>query len=158
MKRLYKSRKHKVLDGVCGGIAEYFEVDPVLIRIIAVVLLIATLPAAFIAYIVGMIIIPYPPLEDFNKESKGPIEMPPSSEGQSSYATTPFVTGKSSANNGKLIFGIILIVLGFIILMSNIPFFGESLWSWLWHMGWRYFWPSVLIVIGLLILLSRTRK
>jgi phage shock protein C len=36
MKRLYKSRKEKIVDGVCGGIAEYFDTDPVLVRIIFV--------------------------------------------------------------------------------------------------------------------------
>ena len=32
-KRLYRSRENRVLCGVCGGIAEYFNVDPVLIRL-----------------------------------------------------------------------------------------------------------------------------
>ena len=32
-KRLYKSNKNKVLCGVCGGIAEYFNVDPPLVRL-----------------------------------------------------------------------------------------------------------------------------
>ena len=36
MKRLYRSRKDKIIAGVCGGIAEYFNIDPVIIRIIAV--------------------------------------------------------------------------------------------------------------------------
>ena len=37
-KRLYKSNKNKMLDGVCGGIAEYFNIDPTLVRLGAVVL------------------------------------------------------------------------------------------------------------------------
>ena len=33
-KRLYKSRDEKMIDGVCGGIAEYFDIDPTLVRLI----------------------------------------------------------------------------------------------------------------------------
>ena len=33
-KRLYKSRNDKMLDGVCGGIAEYFDIDPTLVRLV----------------------------------------------------------------------------------------------------------------------------
>ena len=33
-KRLYKSREDKMIDGVCGGIAEYFDIDPTLVRLI----------------------------------------------------------------------------------------------------------------------------
>lgn len=38
-KRLYRSEKNKVLCGVCGGIGEYFSVDPVIIRLIWVLLM-----------------------------------------------------------------------------------------------------------------------
>ena len=35
-KRLYRSRKERMLFGVCGGVAEYFDVDPTLVRLIVV--------------------------------------------------------------------------------------------------------------------------
>ncbi|MCK4944106.1 MAG: PspC domain-containing protein, partial [Candidatus Aminicenantes bacterium] len=38
MKRLYRSQKDKIIAGVCGGIGEYFGIDPVIIRIITVIL------------------------------------------------------------------------------------------------------------------------
>jgi phage shock protein C len=38
-KRLYRSRKNRVLSGVCGGLGEYFSVDPVIIRLIWVLLM-----------------------------------------------------------------------------------------------------------------------
>lgn len=38
-RRLYRSVKNKVISGVCGGIGEYFKVDPVLIRLIWVLLM-----------------------------------------------------------------------------------------------------------------------
>ena len=37
-KRLYKSRQNRMISGVCGGIAEYFNIDPTVVRLIAVLL------------------------------------------------------------------------------------------------------------------------
>lgn len=42
MKRLYRSKKQKLLAGVCGGIGEYFDIDPVIVRIVFVLLVLAT--------------------------------------------------------------------------------------------------------------------
>lgn len=38
-KKLYKSSTDKKISGVCGGIAEYFDIDPTLVRVIAVLLI-----------------------------------------------------------------------------------------------------------------------
>ena len=56
-KRLYRSGSDKVIAGVCGGIGEYFEIDPVLVRIITVILFFAT-GFGVLAYIIGWIVIP----------------------------------------------------------------------------------------------------
>jgi phage shock protein C len=144
MRRLYKSRKNRVVAGICGGIAEYFNVDPVLIRVIAV-LFFFTGGAALIAYIVGMFIIPDQPREEVRE---GEII-------QMQNATTPEQTA-SLGHAGSLIIGVILIVFGVSFLMRNIPFF-HHYW-WFWDMGWRFFWPSILIVIGLLVIIRGTRK
>lgn len=60
-KRLYRSREHKVIAGVCGGIAEYFNIDPVIIRVIAVLLLLPGGLPGFVPYVVLWIIIPKHP-------------------------------------------------------------------------------------------------
>ena len=57
-KRLYRSRKNRMLAGICGGMADYFNIDPVIIRIIAVICLLAFNIMAVIAYIVLIFIIP----------------------------------------------------------------------------------------------------
>ena len=59
-KRLYKSNKDKMVDGVCGGLAEYFGVDPTLVRL-AWVLLCAMGGSGVVAYIVAAIVIPRDP-------------------------------------------------------------------------------------------------
>lgn len=60
-KRLYRSGNERILGGVLGGIAEYFKVDPVIIRIIYVLLLFASFGFMVLAYIVAWIIIPRNP-------------------------------------------------------------------------------------------------
>lgn len=60
--KLYKSGEDKKLTGVCGGIAEYFKVDPTLVRLAWVLLTLMT--SAFpgvIAYVVAALIIPDEP-------------------------------------------------------------------------------------------------
>lgn len=56
-KRLYKSKINKMLCGVCGGIAEYFDLDPTLIRL-GWALFCALGGSGIIAYIIAAIIIP----------------------------------------------------------------------------------------------------
>jgi len=56
-KRLQRSRTNKVIAGVCGGIAQYFNVDATIVRVIAVVAVLAW-GAGLFAYIVMMIIMP----------------------------------------------------------------------------------------------------
>ena len=43
MKRLYRSRQSCIIAGVCGGIAEYFNIDPSIVRILAVLLSIGSI-------------------------------------------------------------------------------------------------------------------
>ena len=55
-KRLYRSRKNKVLTGVCGGIGDYFGIDPVIVRLVFIFT-----GVGLLAYIVWAIIIPIGP-------------------------------------------------------------------------------------------------
>ena len=65
-KRMYKSDTNKVIFGTCGGIAEYFNIDPIVIRVIFVVLFFTGLSGLLI-YIVASLIIPKSPFEDFDE-------------------------------------------------------------------------------------------
>lgn len=58
MKKLYRS-SNRILEGVCGGIAEYFDVDPTLIRVVfAVLTLFSAAFPGLLLYIILMILIP----------------------------------------------------------------------------------------------------
>ena len=60
-RKLYKSNKNKMVDGVCGGIAEYFGMDPTLVRL-AWVLFCALGGSGILAYLIAAIIIPRNPV------------------------------------------------------------------------------------------------
>ena len=59
-KRLYRSRKQRSIAGVCGGIAEYLDVDPTLVRIVWLLLVAAGGPG-LILYFVMAVVIPEEP-------------------------------------------------------------------------------------------------
>jgi len=60
-KRLYRSKKDRVLWGVCGGLGQYFDLDPVIFRIIFVVSIFFA-SAGIIAYIIMTIVVPEEPV------------------------------------------------------------------------------------------------
>ncbi len=59
-KRLFRSRKDRVIGGVCGGMGNYFNIDPVLARVIWAVLFFAG-GVGLLAYILAWIIVPEEP-------------------------------------------------------------------------------------------------
>ncbi|PWR71374.1 PspC domain-containing protein [Methanospirillum lacunae] len=62
-KRIYRSRNDKILGGVCSGIGQYLDIDPVIIRLIALLLLF-TCGTGILIYICAWILIPLEPEEE----------------------------------------------------------------------------------------------
>jgi phage shock protein C len=77
-KQLYRSRHERMIAGVCGGLGDYLNIDPTIIRLIFVFGAFATGSALFWAYIIMMVIVPEEPLaSDAVVESTGddlPVE------------------------------------------------------------------------------------
>ena len=67
-KRLYRSNQDRMIAGVCGGMAEYFAVDPTIIRLIFIGAAFLNPPGAVLAYIVMMIVVPVTPLSTSAEE------------------------------------------------------------------------------------------
>ena len=61
MKRLYLSDTNKKIGGVCGGLGEYFEVDPTVVRVVFILLALLSLGLGVIGYLLIWIIIPRKP-------------------------------------------------------------------------------------------------
>jgi phage shock protein C len=127
VKRLYKSRTERMIDGVCGGVAEYFRLDPTLVRI-AWVLLTLLGGSGIILYIVGMIVIP-----------ANPAVAPAAANPQ---------TVRESHTNSKF-WGILLVAVGVVWLMSNL---GLSVWHHWWGFSWDILLPVLLVLAGVAFL------
>lgn len=78
MKRLYRSRSNVIIAGVCGGLADYIGIDPLLVRVIFLLLLLAAL-GGFWLYIIFWIIMPVQPadgIESVEVKAKTKAEKP----------------------------------------------------------------------------------
>ncbi len=62
-KELRKSTTNKTLCGVCGGIGEYFKIDPTLIRLLWIIISLSSLGLGIIGYFIAAVVIPEGPLE-----------------------------------------------------------------------------------------------
>ena len=149
MKRLYRSRKNRMIGGVCGGIAEYFAIDPVIVRLIAVALFFVG-GSAVLAYIIALIVIPYEPFETAAAASK---EAAPAAAAASAPAGAP----QSAGDSVPLFLGILLIVMGGVFLLHNLPVF-DPFYGWARHYVRHFFWPSLLIVVGIFVIVRGWKK
>lgn len=95
MGKLFRSRKNSIIGGACGGIGEYFQIDPLIPRIITV-LLVFTWGLGLLFYLIAWVLIPLRP------------------EGEEVTAVSTSSTIK------KLLPGLILIILGGIFLLHNL--------------------------------------
>lgn len=59
-KKLYRNKDNKMVSGVCSGIADYFDIDPTLVRIGWLILVFCAGTGLF-AYLIGIIVIPVKP-------------------------------------------------------------------------------------------------
>ncbi len=125
-KRLYKSRTERMIDGVCGGLAEFLSLDVTLIRIVWVLLTFLG-GSGILLYLVAMFVMPVNPT-------------PARGQGESS--------GRSTGANAKF-WGILLVVIGVLWLLRNldIPYYLH----W-WGFSWDYMLPVILIMAGVAFL------
>jgi phage shock protein C len=131
-KKLCKSRQNRIIDGICGGIGEYFEVDPTIVRILWVFLTLLG-GSGLILYIVAMIIMP--------------------------VNTEPLPADAAKANvrfpDRRSYWGIVLILIGMFVLLERTQILSGFSW---WGVSRTFVFPVSLIVIGLMFIYAHTRR
>ncbi len=125
-----------MIDGVCGGVAEYFGIDPTLVRIVWVLVTLSG-GVGFFLYIAAMIIMPTNPN----------FELQP---GASAEAET-----SSTGSDHKRFWGIILVLIGAFLLLINLGWLADLPW---WSFSRRLLLPLLLIGIGGILVLTYTRR
>ena len=121
--KLQRSRRHRALFGVAGGLGEYLDVDPVLIRLGFIFI---TLAGGFglLAYLILAIALP--------EESE-----------QAARESGERITPERRSGSRQTV-AIILIGAGILFLSGNL---GWQFWT-----GWSVIWPVVLIILGVVVL------
>jgi len=146
MRRLYRSRRERVIAGVCGGLAEYFNVDVTIVRLVWAVAVFAG-GTGILAYILAVLIIPEEPYGHVpdNGPAGGATE---SDDIGRQGEPVPGRRGHREAGpprgQGGAVLGWLLIGLGLLLLLRNLI-------PWL---TWGLFWPLILVAGGVYILSS----
>ncbi len=131
-KKLYRSDTNRMISGICGGLGEYFEMDPTLVRLLVILGFFASHGTAIVIYIIAWIIIP-------DRMTSGePIPEPDATQSTQLPRSTTWA----------LLPGIVLIGLGGMLLIREYFFW--------FSMG--EIWPLLLIGAGLILVFYRGSK
>jgi len=158
-RKLYRDEYHKKIAGVCAGLAEYFNIDVAIVRVIFVLALIFH-GGGLLIYIIFWIVLPKKPLLiNPNVDYRVPPQNPADSGTQftgTPYTNAPFpnqpfqsqtsadqpypMQPRNSTSLVAIVFGVVLIMIGGTILLDNF----DILPDW----DFERLWPVILIVVG----------
>jgi phage shock protein PspC (stress-responsive transcriptional regulator) len=126
---LYRHPVHRLIGGVCGGIADYLNIDPALVRVLWVVLTLGSAGAGFLAYLALWLLLPV-------GTTRTGVQEP-----------AAFELNERNVQRA----GLLLVVFGALWLLANL-----GILPWIWNAFWAtvgiIFWPAILIGAGLLLL------
>lgn len=148
-KKLYRSTTQKVFSGVCGGIAEYFDIDVTLVRLVWVVLTLPGFIHGILLYIIASIVIPENPRVDYSNEQYS-FENE-DNLGRESYAGDKDIKSSDSRNKVLLVIGLILIAVGSFSILKD-------LFPPIWNTLKEVIFPVAIIAIGAAIVYSATKN
>lgn len=135
-KSLYRLPKQGKITGVCAGLAEYFDIDVTIVRVIFVVMAFATGGAVILLYIILSIVLPVPGV------TKGTIDEKVERLGQD-------LVDSKVVSRTRNYTGAALIILGAWLLLCQ--FFPQ-----LFDFRWDYIWPILLMFFGFMIIIRRS--
>ena len=149
--RLERSRTNRVISGVCGGIADYLDIDATFVRVVMVILAFP-FGVGVLIYFLLLFLMP-------NPGEATPFVRPVTGDPTADAAVDPTVAVTPAAprvvdplvterrRNGL---GILLVAVGAVFLLGNMGAFR--------FIDWHYIWPVVLIAIGVYFIAQRSRS
>jgi len=153
-RRLERSRENRVIAGICGGIADYFEVDATLVRVGMVILGLGGL--GILIYIVLLIVMPLPgePAPFFGDwvgfERQGPGATPGDPSASVASSAPRPVADPAAVERRRYGLGLLLVALGGVFFLGNLGLFRA--------LDWKYIWPLVIIAFGVYLIAERARR
>ena len=143
-KKLRRSLDDKIIAGVCGGLGKYFDVDPLIFRILFVLLTIFG-GSGILLYVILWIVIPEEAEGERPKDLGEQIK-----KGATKMAQEIKETGPDSKGRGRVLAGIIVILVGLMFLGQNfIP---------RWYINFWKLWPLIIVVVGVSIIIGSGRN
>ncbi|MBM4165478.1 MAG: PspC domain-containing protein [Ignavibacteria bacterium] len=129
-KRLFRSRQEKMIAGVCGGVAEYLNIDPSIVRLVWVLLTLLG-GSGILLYVIAWFIIPNNPYHIISESAPTPPQQ----------------------SNSSTVMGLVMIFLGSAFLFKNLLEFA-------WWTFWSFWGVSaiavVMIILGVMLITKRT--
>ena len=152
--RLERSTTNKVIAGVCGGIAEYLQVDPTLVRVFFAIATLITAGLGFLGYLVLLVMMPLPgkPAPFVTNSAAPAAGTEPGPSGVDATVPTPIVRVEDpvTAERRRATFGYFLVAVGVVFLLANLGAFRI--------VRWDLVWPLVFVGAGVLLLAQRVRR
>ncbi|KAF0152581.1 MAG: phage shock protein C PspC [Ignavibacteria bacterium] len=146
--RLFRSRKSRVIGGVAGGLAQYFSIDPVIVRILFVVLTIMH-GMGLVIYIILWIAVPEEPFAQAYGINPEGADKPDGSDVKFENLNTDALQAEpKKSGNGRIIAGSILILIGVIFFLERFVTsfdFGDI-------------FPFVFVIVGIALILNSIKK
>ena len=149
--RLERSTTNKVIAGVCGGIAEYLQVDATLVRAFFVIAGVMTAGLAILGYIVLLVMMPLPgQAAPFVKSGVTAPSGTPTDPNDPAVTVVATPIDAAATERRRASIGYLLVALGVVFLLANIGVF---------HIvRWDLVWPLVFVGAGVLLLAQRFRS
>jgi phage shock protein C len=144
--RLFRSETNKVIAGVCGGLGQYFDIDPTIIRIVFVLISIFG-GSGILIYIILWLVIPSEGSDQIISQEQLRTNAKEMREKAHSFAHDIRARSSGGSKDTRPWWGLVILVLGAAFLMSNFGLFDFSEFSKLW--------PLALIGLGLFILFRK---
>jgi phage shock protein PspC (stress-responsive transcriptional regulator) len=146
-KKLYRSQDDRIFGGVAGGLAEYFEIDSLITRLLWV-LLIFSGGIGLLLYIIAWVLIPNDPKGNGKTAGEEMRERIDTIAQGVKEASKPKNKEKKESYTFSYVFGALLIILGIGLFFQNI--IGINFWE--------NFWPLIFIIIGIMLILKVREK
>lgn len=158
IRRLERSTTNRAVSGVCGGLAEYLQVDAGIVRAFFVIATLITAGVFVLVYFALLILMPLPgqraPIDDIwpGARTTSPVTPADPSAPADETATRPAPPppDPEAAERRRATIGYVLVALGVIFLLSNAGAFR--------FVEWRVIWPLAIIAFGVFLVMQRGRR